>query len=52
MGSDEPLELPPIYLFGIWLSILLAIGVTSLYASRSPKRRASCPTALAATELV
>src|SRR5471030_1531314 len=30
--GDEPLELPPIYLFGVWLSILLAIGVTSLYA--------------------
>src|ERR1700710_1772523 len=29
--SDEPLELPPIYLFGVWLSIVLAIGVTSLY---------------------
>src|SRR5947208_1640027 len=30
--ADEPLVLPPIYLFGVWLSILLAIGVTSLYA--------------------
>ncbi len=30
--SDDPLVLPPIYLFGVWLSILLAIGVTSLYA--------------------
>src|SRR3954471_23085752 len=28
-GSDDPLVLPPIYLFGVWLSILLAIGVTS-----------------------
>src|SRR6184192_2645342 len=26
--ADEPLVLPPIYLFGVWLSILLAIGVT------------------------
>src|SRR5579871_4193035 len=30
--SDEPLVLPPIYLFGVWLSIAVAIGVTSLYA--------------------
>ncbi len=30
--SDDPLVLPPIYLFGVWLSIVLAIGVTSLYA--------------------
>ena len=27
-----PLILPPIYLFGVWLSIVVAIGVTSLYA--------------------
>src|SRR5258706_12968819 len=30
--SDAPLVLPPIYLFGVWLSIVVAIGVTSLYA--------------------
>src|ERR1700755_256319 len=30
--GDEPLVLPPIYLFGVWLSIGIAIGVTSLYA--------------------
>src|SRR5246127_4729632 len=29
---EEPLILPPIYLLGVWLSIVLAIGVTSLYA--------------------
>src|SRR6266478_4349808 len=28
--SDEPLVLPLIYLFGVWLSIVVAIGVTSL----------------------
>ena len=28
--SEDPLVLPPIYLVGGWLSILLAIGVTSL----------------------
>src|SRR6188472_2232421 len=30
--SDDPLVLPPIYLLGVWLPILLVIGVTSLYA--------------------
>src|SRR6476661_1280134 len=30
--SDDPLVLPPIYLVGVWLSIALAIGVTSLYS--------------------
>src|SRR3977135_496551 len=27
--SDDPLVLPPIYLFGVWLSLLLALGVTT-----------------------
>src|SRR5438046_1476981 len=30
--TEEPLVLPPIYLLGVWLSIVLAIGVTSLHA--------------------
>ena len=29
--ASNPLVLPPIYLIGVWLSIVLAIGVTSLY---------------------
>eukprot|EP01035_Chromulina_nebulosa_P040298 gene40299-54496_t len=39
--SDEPLALPQIYLFGVWLSILVAIGVTSLYAPRFCLRHAA-----------
>src|SRR5712671_6929720 len=31
-SDEQPLVLPPIYLFGVWLSIVVAIGVTSLYA--------------------
>ena len=42
--SEEPLMLPPIYLFGVWLSIVVAIGVTCSTRSRSPKRRGSFPT--------
>jgi two-component system, sensor histidine kinase RegB len=50
--GDEPLELPQIYLFGVWLSILLAIGVTSLYASQVTEQARQLSDALAATELV
>jgi two-component system sensor histidine kinase RegB len=50
--SDEPLELPPIYLFGVWLSIVVAIGVTSLYAFQVAEEARKLADALAATELV
>lgn len=49
---DEPLVLPPIYLLGVWLSILLAIGVTSLYAFQVTEESRKLSDALAATELV
>jgi two-component system sensor histidine kinase RegB len=44
--------LPPIYLFGVWLSIVLAIGVTSLYAFQVTEESRKLSDALAATELV
>ena len=50
--SDDPLVLPPIYLIGVWLSILLAIGVTSLYAFQVTEESRKLSDALAATELV
>src|SRR5450432_210022 len=50
--GDEPLVLPPIYLFGVWLSILVAIGVTSLYAFQVTEESRKLSDALAATELV
>ncbi len=50
--SDEPLVLPPIYLVGVWLSIVLAIGVTSLYAFQVTEESRKLSDALAATELV
>src|SRR4051812_16542993 len=50
--GDEPLELPPIYLFGVWLSIVLAIGVTSLYVFQVTEEARKLSDALAATELV
>src|SRR5689334_2306254 len=50
--ADDPLMLPPIYLAGIWLSIALAIGVTSLYAFQVTEEASKLADALAATELV
>src|SRR5437762_3796248 len=50
--ADDPLVLPPIYLFGVWLSIVLAIGVTSLYAFQLTEESRKLSDALAATELV
>src|SRR3984957_1366698 len=50
--SEDPLVLPPIYLFGVWLSIVVAIGVTGLYASQVAEEARKLSDALAATELV
>jgi two-component system sensor histidine kinase RegB len=50
--GDDPLVLPPIYLFGVWLSIVVAIGVTSLYAFQVAEESRKLSDALAATELV
>src|SRR3954449_7224687 len=50
--SEDALVLPPIYLFGVWLSIVLAIGVTSLYAFQVTEESRKLSDALAATELV
>ena len=50
--GDEPLVLPPIYLVGVWLSIGVAIGVTSLYAFQVVEEARKLSDALAATELV
>src|ERR1700759_4330959 len=50
--SDDPLVLPPIYLVGVWLSIALAIGVTSLYSFQVTEEARKLSDALAATELV
>ena len=51
-SSDDPLELPPIYMFGVWLSILLAIGYISIYAWQITEEARQLADALAATELV
>ncbi|AMA60926.1 MULTISPECIES: ActS/PrrB/RegB family redox-sensitive histidine kinase [unclassified Bradyrhizobium] len=50
--ADDPLVLPPVYLVGVWLSIVLAIGVTSLYSFQVTEEARKLADALAATELV
>lgn len=50
--ASNPLVLPPIYLIGVWLSIVLAIGVTSLYTFQVTEQARKLSDALAATELV
>ncbi|MBV8793020.1 MAG: ActS/PrrB/RegB family redox-sensitive histidine kinase [Pseudolabrys sp.] len=50
--SDDPLTLPPIYMMGVWLSILLAIGFIAFYAWQVTEESRQLSDALAATELV
>jgi Signal transduction histidine kinase len=49
---DDPLQLPPIYMMGVWLSILLAIGFISVYAWQITEEARQLTDALASTELV
>src|SRR5690349_22782143 len=50
--SDDPLQLPPIYMMGVWLCILLAIGFIGVYAWQITEESRQLSAALAATELV
>ncbi len=50
--SEDPLELPPIYMAGVWLSILLSIGYIGVYAWQITEEARQLSDALAATELV
>lgn len=49
---EDPLLLPPIYMVGVWLSILLAIGFIGVYAWQITEEARQLSDALAATELV
>ena len=49
---DDPLQLPPIYMIGVWLCILLAIGFIGVYAWQITEESRQLSDALAATELV
>src|SRR5580700_9472545 len=50
--EEEPLELPPLYMIGVWLSLMLAIGYISIYAWQIIEESRQLSDALAATELV
>ncbi len=49
---EDPLELPWIFVLGIWLSIVLAIGFIGVYAWQLTEESRQLADALAATELV
>ena len=51
-NGNEPLVLPPTYMIGVWLSIIMALVVTSLYAFQVTEEARKLSDALAATELV
>jgi two-component system sensor histidine kinase RegB len=50
--SEDPLQLPPIYMMGVWMCILLAIGFIGVYAWQITEESRQLSDALAATELV
>jgi two-component system, sensor histidine kinase RegB len=50
--SEDPLDLPEIYMVGVWLSILLAIGYIGVYTWQIAEEARQLSDALAATELV
>jgi two-component system sensor histidine kinase RegB len=52
MADDDPLQLPTIYLAGVWLAILLSIGYTGTYIWQIMQESRQLADALAATEIV
>jgi two-component system sensor histidine kinase RegB len=50
--SEPPLQLPEIYMVGVWFSILLAIGYIGVYTWQIAEEARQLSDALAATELV
>jgi len=50
--TDDPLQLPPIYMVGVWLAILLGMGFIGVYAWQISEEARQLADALASTELV
>jgi two-component system sensor histidine kinase RegB len=50
--AEEPLELPQIYVLGVWITILLSILFIGLYSWQIAEEARKLSAALAATELV
>lgn len=51
-SEDIPLDLPEVYVIGVWLSILIAIGFIGIYAWQVTEEARKLANALTATELV
>ena len=51
-ASDEPMTFPPLYIMGIWFSMLLATGFIGVYAWQVAEESRRLADALTATELV
>jgi two-component system, sensor histidine kinase RegB len=50
--ADEPFKLPPVYVMGVWLATLLALGFIGVHAWQLTEEARQLADALAATELV
>jgi two-component system sensor histidine kinase RegB len=50
-AANEPLPLPPLYLVGIWASLVIGIGFMSIYAWRIASESARMQAGLSATQL-
>jgi two-component system sensor histidine kinase RegB len=50
--SDDPLKLPPIYMLGVWLAILIGMGFIGVYTWQISEEARQLADALASTELV
>ncbi len=50
-AANEPLPLPPLYLGGIWASLVIGIGFTSIYAWRIASEGTRMQAGLSATQL-
>ena len=50
-APDEKIDLPPLYLGGMWASLVIGIGFTSIYAWRIASEAARMQSGLAATQL-
>jgi two-component system sensor histidine kinase RegB len=50
--AEDPLELPALYMLGVWLSIMISMGFIGVYAWQITEEARLLANALAATELV
>jgi two-component system, sensor histidine kinase RegB len=50
--EEQHLGMPPLYMIGVWISLMLAIGYISIYAWQITEESRQLSEALAATELV